>query len=154
MDLQARLKELDLALPPAPRPIASYAPVVPTGNLLYVSGQLPMRECRLLYTGRVPDRVSAPHAKLCARQCVMNGLAVVDAHLDGDWSRLRRIVRIGVFVYCADSFAGMADVANGASELLMEIFSEAGRHARATTGAAALPLDAPVEIEMLVECAD
>ncbi len=150
-DLKARLRQLDLELPPAPQPIASYVPAIRAGNLLYISGQLPMRDGQILYTGRVPDDVTLPQARDCARQCVLNGLAVANDPLGGDWSQFVRIVRLGVFVNTAGRFDEMAEVANGASDLLVELFAEPGRHTRATTGAAALPLNAPVEIEMLVE---
>ncbi len=149
MDIHARLSDLGLTLPPAPQPIASYVPAQLAGDLLYVSGQLPMLEGRLIHAGRVPDEVSPEEARQCAQRCVLNCLAVVNDHVGGDWSRLARVVRIGVFINTAGGYERMADVANGASDLLAGILDEAGRHARATTGAAGLPLNAPVEIEML-----
>lgn len=150
MDLNARLKELGLTLPPAPKPVAVYVPAVLMDDTLYVSGQLPMFEGKLVATGVVPTAVSLEEAQQAARQCVLNALAIVGDAIDGDWSRLVRIVRLGVFVACDPSFTDQPKVANGASELLGEIFGEAGQHARAAVGASSLPLGAPVEVEMIV----
>ena len=149
--VQRRLSELGLSLPAAPRPVAAHVPFVRSGNIVYVSGQVPFFEGKLLFSGPVPSRVSLDDARSAARQCVLNGLAVVSDALDGDLDRIKRIVRLGVFV-CSDAgFTEQPKVANGASELLQEIFGEAGRHARAAVGSIALPLGATVEVEMTVE---
>jgi enamine deaminase RidA (YjgF/YER057c/UK114 family) len=151
MDIAQKLADLGLALPAPPKPIASYLPAVRTGNLLVISGQLPLRDGKLLATGRVPSTVSLESAQQAAAQCVVNGLAILAAEISGDFSRLLRVVRIGVFVQSDDNFFDQAKVANGASDLLQQIFGEPGRHARASVGVNALPLNAPVEIEFLFE---
>lgn len=148
-----RLASLGLELPAPPRPVAAYVPAVRAGRLLVVSGQVPFRDGTLLATGPVPSAVSLEQAQQAARQCVLNGLAVVAAQLDGDLERVSRIVRLGVFVQCDPGFIEQPKVANGASELLVELFGELGRHARAAVGSIALPLGATVEIEMMVEVA-
>lgn len=151
MDIEAKLSELKLTLPVAPKPIAAYVPAVRTGDLLFISGQVPLVDGKPMAEGAVPGKVDIETAQRCARQCVLNGLAVVKDQLGGDWTKLRRIVRIGVFVQSDDGFAGQSQVANGASELLVELLGEAGKHARAAVGVNALPLNCPVEVELLVE---
>ncbi|MFM7480671.1 MAG: RidA family protein [Planctomycetota bacterium] len=147
----AALANLGLVLPPAPKPVASYVPCVRTGNLLIISGQLPFRDGTLLATGLVPDPVSVERSQEAARQCVLNGLAVVAGECGGTLDRVARIVRLGVFVASCHGFTEQPKVANGASDLLQQIFGESGRHARAAVGTNALPLGASVEIEMMVE---
>jgi enamine deaminase RidA (YjgF/YER057c/UK114 family) len=151
MSVTQRLRELSLTLPTAPKPVAAYVPAVRTGNLLYVSGQLPFLDGKLLATGPVPSRVSVDAAAAAARQCVLNGLAIVADQLGGDLERVERIVRLGVFVCSDPGFADQPKVGNGASEILQQVFGERGRHARAAVGSIALPLGASVEVEMLVE---
>jgi enamine deaminase RidA (YjgF/YER057c/UK114 family) len=150
MDVTKKLAELGWTLPPAPKPIAAYLPATRSGKLLFVSGQLPMRDGKLLAAGKVPSAVSPEAAQKAAAQCAVNALAIVIAEL-GDWEQLVRVVRIGVFVQSDDNFHDQAKVANGASELLQQIFGESGRHARAAVGTNALPLDAAVEIEFVFE---
>ena len=142
---------MEIDLPSAPKPVASYVPWVRSGNLLFISGQIPLVEGKLGKTGSVPGDISVKEAQEMAYRCVLNGLAVVKAALDGDLDRVRKIVRIGVYVASQPGFTDQPLVANGASDLLVEIFGEAGRHARAAVGAIALPLGAPVEVEMVVE---
>jgi enamine deaminase RidA (YjgF/YER057c/UK114 family) len=151
MDLDHKLAELGLMLPAAPKPVGAYVPSVRTGNLLIVSGQLPFAAGKLLAVGRVPSVVDLTQATECARQCVLNGLAILRAELGGDWSRLVRVVRVGAFVQSDDGFGGQPQVVNGASDLLVQLLGDAGRHARAAVGTNALPLDAPVEIEFTFE---
>ena len=151
MDIHAKLKELGLTLAAAPKPVAAYVPAVRTGNLVFVSGQLPMREGKLIATGRAPSDVSLEQAQDAARQAALNGLAVVGDQIGGDFSRLVRIVRLGVFVASDNAFTDQPKVANGASELMQAIFGEAGRHSRAAVGVNVLPLNAAVEVEMTVE---
>jgi enamine deaminase RidA (YjgF/YER057c/UK114 family) len=146
----ARLAELGLKLPEAPKPVAAYIPSRRVGNLLFVSGQIPMRDGQLIARGSVPGQVSLERAQECARQCVLNGLAVVRAAA-GTLDAVRQVVRVGVFVCSEAGFADQPKVANGASELLVSVFGEAGRHARAAVGSIALPLGAPVEVEFLFE---
>jgi enamine deaminase RidA (YjgF/YER057c/UK114 family) len=145
------LTRMGLTLPPAPKPVAAYVPAVRTVNLIFVSGQLPMSAGALMATGPVPSKVSIEDAQKAARQCALNALAVVADQLGGDLSKVKRVVRLGVFVQSDDRFDGQPKVANGASEFMMEVFGEAGRHARAAVGTNALPLDACVEVEVLFE---
>ncbi len=151
MTIESKLANLGLSLPTPPKPVAAYIPCVRTGNLVVVSGQLPMAAGQLLATGRVPSVVDSEQAQECARQCVLNGLAILKAELDGDWSGLVKVVRVGVFVQSDDGFSEQPQVANGASQLLVDILGDAGRHARAAVGVNALPLNAPVEVEFTFE---
>ena len=147
---EERLAELGLSVPDVAAPVAAYIPAVRSGQHVYTSGQLPLREGRLLMTGKVGSEVSAEQGVECARQCVLNALAAVRAEL-GDLSRVKRIVKVVAFVASAPDFTGQPGVANGASELLGEVFGDVGRHARSAVGVAVLPLDAPVEVELVVE---
>ncbi len=147
----ARLDRLGLTLPAAPKPVAADVPAVRTGHLVVIRGQSPLQDGQLIATGSVPSAVPVELAVRAARQCLLNGLAVLDDALGGDLERVRRFVRLGVFVASDPGFTDQPLVANGASELLEAIFGDAGRHARATVGAAALPLGAPVELERVVE---
>ena len=151
MSITERLQELNLELPPAPKPVAAYVPSVRTGDLIYISGQVPLRDGELLATGAVPSAVSFEQAREAARQCTLNALAVLAGQLGQDLDRVKQIVRVGVFVCSDPGFTDQPKVANAASELLQEIFGERGRHARAAVGSVALPLGAPVEIEMIAE---
>jgi enamine deaminase RidA (YjgF/YER057c/UK114 family) len=148
----ARLAELGLQLPEPPKPVAAYIPVRRTGNLLFVSGQIPMADGKLLHQGRVPAEVSIEQAKACARQCVLNALAIVKGHT-GSLDTVKQVVRVGVFVCCEPGFHAQPQVANGASELLQQVFGERGQHARAAVGSIDLPLGAPVEVEFIFEVA-
>ena len=147
---EARLQALGITLPEAPRPVAAYVPAKRTGNLLFTAGQIPMADGKLLAQGRVPDQVDVETAIACARQCVLNGLAVARAAV-GSLDEIVQVVRVGCFVASAPGFHEQPRVANGASELLVEVFGEAGQHARAAVGSVDLPLGAPVEIEFLFE---
>jgi enamine deaminase RidA (YjgF/YER057c/UK114 family) len=148
--LDERLAALGLVLPEVAAPLAAYVPAVRTGNYVYTSGQLPSVQGRLLGTGKVGAEVDVPQASAMARACALNALAAV-ASVTGGLSAIRRIVKVTGFVASAPDFTGQAQVVNGASELLLEIFGEAGRHARSAVGMAVLPLDAPVEIELIAE---
>ena len=145
-----RLRALGLELPPAPKPIGAYVPAVRTGNLVFVSGQLPLKEGKLLATGHVGREVTLEQGQACARQAVLNALAVIAAEIGG-LEKVARIVRITGHVASAPGFTDQAQVLNAASELLAQVFGDAGRHSRAALGAAELPLGAPVELEMIVE---
>ncbi|MBQ73071.1 MAG: hypothetical protein CMJ67_09230 [Planctomycetaceae bacterium] len=146
-----RLSELGISLPDPPKPVASYVPAIQSGSLLYVSGQLPFRDGELMTVGPVPSAVSIESAMEGARWCAINGLAVARQSLDGELDRLRRVVRVGVFVQSDDRFDAQPKVANGASDLLVEVLGDAGRHARAAVGVNALPLDTSVEVEFVFE---
>lgn len=149
-DFASKIADLGLELPVVPKPVASYVPSVRTGNLVFVSGQVPFKDGKLLGTGSVPGQVSVEEAQGMARQCVLNGLAVLAAEV-GSLDRLKRVIRLGCFVNSEPGFGEQPKVANGASDLLHEIFGEAGQHARAAVGSSGLPLDVPVEIEFLFE---
>ena len=150
-DIADRLSELGITLPVSPKPVAAYVPWVRSGNLIYISGQLPFVDGALTVTGPVPSGVSIEDAAAAARMCAINALAVVNDALDGDLSKVRRVVRLGAFVQSDDRFGAQPTVANGASELMLEVFGDAGRHARAAVGVNALPLDASVEVECIFE---
>lgn len=150
IDPEARLVELGITLPTPPKPVAAYIPCQRTGNLLYISGQIPMRNGQMIAKGAVPSEVSIEKAIECARQCVINGLANAKAEL-GSLAKVKQVVRVGAFVCSDRGFTEQPKVANGASELLVAVFGDAGRHARAAVGSIALPLGAPVEVEFLFE---
>ncbi|MHB1155793.1 MAG: RidA family protein [Phycisphaerales bacterium] len=151
MDVEAKLKELKLTLPAAPKPIAAYVPAVRSGNLLFISGQLPMCNGEMMHKGKCSAHVTVADAQQAAQQCVLNALAIIKDHIAGDWSKLVRIVKVEVFVASGDNFFDQPKVANGASELLVRILGEPGKHARAAVGVNSLPLDAPVEVTLIAE---
>jgi enamine deaminase RidA (YjgF/YER057c/UK114 family) len=150
---QERLAELGLALPPVAAPVAAYVPAVRTGSYVYTAGQLPLVDGKLPVTGKVGGQVSVAEATALARTCALNALAAV-ASVTGGLSAVTRIVKVTGFVASEPGFTGQAQVVNGASELLLEVFGDAGRHARSAVGMAVLPLDAPVEIELIAEVRD
>jgi enamine deaminase RidA (YjgF/YER057c/UK114 family) len=150
---ETRLAELGLALPPVAAPLAAYVPAVRSGQHVYTAGQLPLADGKLLMTGRVGAQVSVEEAAALARTCALNSLAAV-ASVTGGLSAVIRIVKIAGFVASDPSFTGQPLVVNGASELMLEVFGDAGRHARSAVGVAVLPLDAPVEIELIAEVRD
>lgn len=147
-----RLAELGITLPAIAKPVAAYVPAVITGNLVYTSGQLPFVDGALPATGKVGAEVDPDAAKQLARQCVLNGLAAAHGVI-GSLDRITRVVKVVGFVASDPSFTGQPGVINGASELLGEIFGDAGAHARSAVGVAVLPLDAPVEVEFVFEFA-
>lgn len=156
MSVAARLAELGIELPDVVPPVASYVPAIRTGNLVYTSGQLPMVNGVMAHTGKVGTAeglVSPEDAQALARAAALNGLAAV-VSLVGDVERITRIVRVVGYVASDPAFTGQPGVINGASNVLQEIFGDAGVHARSAVGVAALPLDAPVEVELMVEIAD
>lgn len=150
MTLADRLRDLGLMLPPAPKPVGLYAPAVRSGRLVLTSGQLPTRDGELVAVGKVPADVSVEQAALAARQAALNALAAVAAEADG-LDRVARVLRLNVFVNSAAGFVDQAKVANGASQLLVDLFGDAGRHTRCAIGAAELPLNAAVELDLTVE---
>lgn len=152
MSVADRLAELGLALPPVAPPVAAYVPAVISGSHVYTSGQLPFVDGALPATGKVGAEVSAEDAKGYAATCILNALAAVEAQI-GSLDRVTRIVKVTGFVASAPGFSGQPGVVNGASELLGELLGEAGVHARSAVGVAELPLDAPVEIELIAEFA-
>ncbi|MET8837263.1 RidA family protein [Micromonospora sp. NPDC004540] len=147
----AKLAELGLTLPEVAAPLASYVPAVQSGQHVYVSGQLPLAEGKLLATGKVGNGVSAEQGKDLAQRCALNALAAIDSLVGLE--NVVKIVKLTGFVASAPGFTGQPGVVNGASELFGAVFGEAGRHARSAVGVAELPLDAPVEVEVIVEVA-
>lgn len=148
-----RLAELGLTLPPVAAPVAAYVPAVRSGAHVFTSGQLPMRDGELMLTGKVGGEVSAEEATACARQCILNALAAA-ADRAGGLDEIVAVVKVVAFVASTPDFTGQPGVANGASLLLGEIFGDAGQHARSAVGVPVLPLDAPVEVELVVEVRD
>ncbi len=150
--VEDRLAELGLTLPSVATPVAAYVPAVVTGNLVYTSGQLPFVDGVLPATGKVGSEVSADDAAGYARTCALNGMAAA-ASVIGSLDRVTRVVKVVGFVASDPSFTGQPGVINGASELLGQVFGDAGQHARSAVGIAVLPLDAPVEVEFVFEFA-
>lgn len=145
-----RLAAIGLAVPPVPAPVAVYVPAVRTGAYVHTSGQLPLASGELVATGKVGGEVSAEVAYDCARQCALNAIAAVKSQVD-DLDTVVRVVKATVFVASTPDFTGQPGVANGASELFGVAFGDAGQHARSAVGVSVLPLDAPVEVELVVE---
>ena len=150
MSLLDKLKSLSITLPPVSGPFGAYVPARRVGNLIYVAGQLPMKDGKLMATGHVPSRCSLEDARAAARQCVINAIAAVQM-LPGGVDTIAGVVRVGAFVNSDVTFTQQPQVADAASELLKEIFGESGQHARAAVGVNTLPRDASVEIEVIFE---
>ncbi|MDX6243678.1 MAG: hypothetical protein QOE76_1401 [Frankiales bacterium] len=153
MSPEERLAELGLTLPDVVPPLAAYVPAVRTGSLVYVSGQLPMVNGALGETGQVGSDVTPEAARVMAQHCALNALAAVKAEI-GDLALVSRVVKVVGFVASAPGFSGQPQVVNGASELLLALFGDAGRHARSAVGVVSLPMNTPVEVELIVEVAD
>ena len=149
MSASVRLGQLGVALPQVVAPLASYVPAVRTGNLVYTAGQLPMEAGKLARTGKVGAEISPEEAKAMARICALNALAAVDSLVGID--AVSQVVKVVGFVASAPGFNGQPSVVNGASDLLAEVFGDKGAHARSAVGVSELPLDAPVEVELIVE---
>ncbi|CAB4868685.1 unannotated protein [freshwater metagenome] len=145
-----RITELGLSLPQVPTPLAAYVPAVRTGNVVFTSGQLPLVDGTISKTGKVGAEVSVDEANALAQVCVLNALAAVKAEI-GELSRICRIVKVVGFVASAPDFSSQPLVVNGASQVLKDVFGDIGVHARSSLGVAVLPMDAPVEIELIVE---
>ena len=150
MSFDARLEALGLELPPAPKPVASYIPAVRSGHLLFLSGMLPFRNGQLTCTGKVGRELTPDQGSGASRTAVLNALAVARQEL-GTLDRIKKVVRMVGHVASAEGFVQQPAVINGASDLLVQIFGEAGRHARVAIGVAELPLNAPVELELILE---
>lgn len=150
MTPEERLAEMGETVPEVAAPVAAYVPTVRTGPYVYVSGQVPRRGDDLMFTGKVGAEVTLEQAVACARQCALNAIAAVKAEV-GELSAVKRVVKVVGFVASVPDFTDQPQVINGASELLGTAFGSAGQHARSAVGVAALPLDVPVEVEMIVE---
>ena len=149
MSASARLAQLGIELPGVAKPLASYVPAVRSGNLVYTAGQLPIQAGKLARTGKVGADVTPAEGKALARICALNALAAIDSLTGID--SVSQVVKVVGFVASAAGFNGQPDVVNGASELLADVFGDSGVHARSAVGVSELPLDAPVEVELVVE---
>jgi enamine deaminase RidA (YjgF/YER057c/UK114 family) len=152
MSAQENLKKLGITLPEAPAPVGSYVPGIRTGHLIMTSGQLPFADGALMYPGHVGAEVSLENARECAKTAALNALAIA-AQMAGGLDKIKRVVRVAMFVASAPGFHDQPKVANGASDLLVEIFGGAGRHVRAAVGVNELPLNSCVEVELTIEAA-
>ena len=150
MTAEQKLQKLGIELPAAPMPVGAYVAAVRVGNLVFTAGQLPVTDGQMVATGKVPSEVPLEQAQTAARQACLNALSVARAEI-GSLDAITRVVRLNVFVNSSAGFTDQAKVANGASELLAEIFGESGKHTRCAIGAAELPLNAPVELDLIVE---
>ena len=147
---EEKLAELGLTVPEVAAPVAAYVPALRSGNYVYTSGQLPMRSGELITTGKVGGEVTPEEAVECAQLCALNAIAAVKSQI-GDLDAIKQVVKVVVFVASTPDFTGQPQVANGASHLFGEVFGDAGRHARSAVGVPVLPLDSPVEVELVVE---
>lgn len=154
MDIDARLAELGLALPQAAAPVAAYVPAVEAGGLLHISGQLPFDETGQLMKGRLDDADDVARGQEAAKRCALMLVAQIKAALGGSLDRVERIVKLGAFVASGPAFTDQPKVANGASELMVTLFGEAGKHARSAVGVPVLPLGAAVEVDAIVALRD
>ena len=148
--IEEKLKELGIEIPTPPNPAGSYIPVVTTGNLAFVSGQIPMKEGKVVFEGKVPENQSVDSARDAAKICIVNGLAQLKANL-GSLDKITKFVRISGFVNSNPNFTEQPKVINAASDLLVEIFGDMAKHSRIAVGVASLPLNSTVEIDMVVE---
>ena len=153
MGIEARLADLGIELPSPPKPVASYVPFVVTGNLVHVSGQVPMGKDGLEFIGKLGQDFDIETGQAAARLCALNIIAQLKAAADGNLDRITRIVRLGGFVNCSADFKAQPLVINGASDLMVDVFGDAGRHARAAVGTNALPGNVAVEIDAIAELA-
>ena len=151
MKLSETLASLNITLPNLSGPFGSYVPVKRVGNLVFVSGQLPMKDGKLMAVGQVPSKCTIEDAKPAARQCVINALASVNSVLPGGVDSIVQVVRLGAFISSDVGFTQQPQIANGASDFLIELLGDAGKHVRAAVGTNTLPLDAAVEIEFIFE---
>lgn len=150
MSVESKIAELGLSLPPVATPAGAYVPAIVSGNLVFTAGQIPLVDGQLMATGKVGAEISPEFAKEIAQRCALNALAAVKSVI-GDLDRVKRVVKVVGFVASTPDFTGQPGVLNGASEFLGAVFGESGKHARSAVGVASLPLDAPVEVELIVE---
>lgn len=149
-NFEQKIQELGLTLPPVAAPAGAYLPAIISGNLVFTAGQIPLVDGKLMATGKIGAELTAEQGKEIAQRCALNAVAAVKSVI-GDLDRITRIVKVVGFVASTPDFTAQPTVINGASEFLQEVFGEIGKHARSAVGVAALPLDAPVEIELIVE---
>ncbi len=150
MKIEEKLGSLGVKLPDAPTPLAAYVPAIRSGNLIFTAGQVPVSEGKLLYSGKVGKDISAEEGMKAAEICALNCLSVIKKEI-GDLDKIKRVVKVTVFVNSADGFTEQPKVANGASEFLVELFGDKGKHVRSAVGVNELPINAAVEIEMIIE---
>lgn len=151
-DIHQKLKTLGLSLPAAPKAVASYVPfVIADDDMLYIAGQIPFLNGETMHTGKLGENLTAAQGAEAARACALNILAQVNAAVDGDWSKVKRCVKLTGFVNCTSDFTDQPKVINGASDLMVAVLGEAGKHARSAVGAPSLPLGVAVEIEAIFE---
>ena len=151
--IEARLKELGIELPQASAPVANYVPYTVSGNLVVVSGQISVRGGKAEYVGKLGASISLAEGQQAAKLCALNILAHLKNACGGDLDRVKRVLRLGGFVNCTPDFTDMPQVVNGASDLMVEVFGEVGKHARAAVGVSSLPLGVAVEVEAMIELA-
>jgi len=151
MDIEERLKELNITLPAPPVPVAAYVPYTISGKLLHIAGQLPLADGALAHKGRLDDDVTVEHGQAAARLCAINVVAQVKAACSGDLNKVARCLKLNVFIAATADFTRQPEVANGASELIAAIFGDAGKHARSSVGVASLPRGAVVEVDAVFE---
>jgi enamine deaminase RidA (YjgF/YER057c/UK114 family) len=149
--IDARLRELGIELPPATTPVANYVPYTVTGNVVIVSGQITFWGGKAEYIGKLGREIGIPDGQKAARICALNILTHLKTACGGDLDKVKRVLRLGGFVNCTPDFTDMPQVVNGASDLMVEVFGDAGKHARAAVGVASLPLGVAVEVEAMVE---
>ncbi len=152
MSYENKLRDLGLTLPAPPKPVANYVPVVKTGDLLFLSGVLPSRDGQLVMTGKLGENLNVEQGMEAARVAVLNGLSIIRS-VAGSLDHVKQIVKMVGYIASAPGFTDQPQVLNGASDLLVSLFGDAGRHARVAVGAAELPREAPVEIELIVQVA-
>ncbi len=150
MSLKEKLASLQIILPPVSGPFGAYVPAKKVGNLIYVAGQLPMKDGKLLATGQVPSKCNLEDARAAARQCIINAIAAVQS-LPGGIDQIAGVARVGAFISSDSTFTQQSQVADAASDLLMQLFGDGGKHARAAVGVNTLPRDGSVEIEVIFE---
>ena len=148
--IEEKLKQMNITLPEAPKPLASYIPVNKAGSLIFTSGQVPLKNGNLLFKGKVGSDINLESGKEAAKLCVINCLSVIKSEIQ-NLDNIKKIVKLTVFVNSAEGFTDQPKVANGASDFLVELLGEKGKHARSAVGVSELPIDAPVEIEMIAE---
>lgn len=151
MSLEQQLKKLGFLLPDPPKPVATYVPVIRAGDVLYLSGVLPSRDGKLIFQGKLGRELSVPEGYEATQLALLNALAIIRDEL-GALEQVKRLIRMTGYVASAEGFTGQPAVVNGASDLLVQLFGENGRHARIAVGVAELPLGAPVELELIVQC--
>lgn len=148
--IEEKLKKLNIKIPVAPKPLASYIPVTRVGNLVFTAGQIPLENGTLKYKGKIGKEIDLETGKEAAKLCAINCLSVIKSEID-DLDKIKKIVKVTVFVNSVDGFTDQPKVANGASDLLVELFEEKGKHVRSAVGVSELPIDASVEVEMIAE---